>query len=369
MKSHLEVINIKEHSPEWYAFRLTGIGGSEAGSVLGLNKWEASIELFHKKIGTVSMNIEPNEAMFHGTHLEEYVAKLWQYWDGEDGGYMRNYNAQKVIRKARRVNGYVKNPKYPWLFASVDRLMNIGSHKISDGSMIEEEGILEVKTISSWSMKMWEGGIPPYHITQVIQYMTILETDYAEFAILKDGRYLSVLPVDLKSRESNVIAERILDETKDFWYNRVVPAQEAYRKRQEAERQGNTTLVQECDAQIAELEPLPDGSEAYKKFLSQSELREPDTAEGDMSQYELAKKVKMAQAMKKRLEEVETKAKSELMKYMRDNNVEVLDFDNLGYCDLKGKKGSDNLTFNVRIKQKPDDEDINGEVNKLEYDY
>ncbi len=40
MKSKLKIHRILYDTPEWYDFRMNGIGGSEVGSVLNLNRWE-----------------------------------------------------------------------------------------------------------------------------------------------------------------------------------------------------------------------------------------------------------------------------------------------------------------------------------------
>ena len=33
-------------SPEWLAFRMTGIGASEVGSVLGVNPWKSAVDVW-----------------------------------------------------------------------------------------------------------------------------------------------------------------------------------------------------------------------------------------------------------------------------------------------------------------------------------
>jgi len=42
---------------DWLKYRLNGIGASEVGAVMGLNKYEASITLFQKKIGQGGVNV------------------------------------------------------------------------------------------------------------------------------------------------------------------------------------------------------------------------------------------------------------------------------------------------------------------------
>ena len=50
MRSDLQIVRVPEHSPEWYEFRRNGIGGSDVGCVLGLNRYDTVVRLFHEKV-------------------------------------------------------------------------------------------------------------------------------------------------------------------------------------------------------------------------------------------------------------------------------------------------------------------------------
>lgn len=50
---------------EWLDNRLKGIGGSDAGSVLGLNKYKSAYALWCEKTGRIHKNID-NERMRFG---------------------------------------------------------------------------------------------------------------------------------------------------------------------------------------------------------------------------------------------------------------------------------------------------------------
>ena len=58
---------------EWLAYRRTGIGGSDAAAVIGLNPYRSTIELYADKMGMMPEK-EDNEAMRLGRDLEQYVA-------------------------------------------------------------------------------------------------------------------------------------------------------------------------------------------------------------------------------------------------------------------------------------------------------
>jgi len=62
---------------EWQKTRNRGIGGSDAASILGLNKWKSPIRVYMEKIG----EIEPEkvgEAAYWGTKLEDLLAKEFE---------------------------------------------------------------------------------------------------------------------------------------------------------------------------------------------------------------------------------------------------------------------------------------------------
>ena len=122
MKPHIIQHPIKTHSPEWYKFRLeNGIGGSETGVVMGISPYKSRIRMFHEKIGTIQSEVGDTEPMLHGRNLEDYIADCWQYWDGTKEGWLKNITEGNKIRKARRINGYLTNSKYPFMYARLDR--------------------------------------------------------------------------------------------------------------------------------------------------------------------------------------------------------------------------------------------------------
>jgi len=76
LSKELVLHEIKEHTQEWHEFRMNGIGGSEVGSILKLSDYLSSAELYNMKIGEISSRKPQNQAMFHGTNLEDYKNHL-----------------------------------------------------------------------------------------------------------------------------------------------------------------------------------------------------------------------------------------------------------------------------------------------------
>ena len=123
---------------------------------------------------------------------------------------IENFRTQNKVRKMQRVNAYIQNPKFPWLFVSLDRKIN--KHIDEDGKE-RGNGALEIKTISSYEADKWEAGIPPGHVVQVQTQLMVTGWKYGELAVLKDGRFFDVFPFD---KHAGVCRE-IAMQTKSFW--------------------------------------------------------------------------------------------------------------------------------------------------------
>ena len=109
--SNLIYTSTAEMTPEqWLGFRKCGLGASEVGAVMGLSQYKSNVELFYDKIGQgLGFSVE-NIAMFMGTELEQFIANLWQFWDGTEAGMIENFRNQNKVRKMQRVNAYIQNP-------------------------------------------------------------------------------------------------------------------------------------------------------------------------------------------------------------------------------------------------------------------
>ncbi len=227
---------------EWLAFRFNGIGGSEISTIVGLNPYESNVKLFYKKLGEVEQEPE-NRAMFWGKRNEDTIADVWQYYDPKNDdpdNYIVNYNNETIIRKCHKVNAYIINPDYPYLFASVDRIIN------KTGDL--EEGVLDCKTIREWAAKMWIAGTPPMYLAQIQIYMFILGLKYAILATLRDGNHFE----ELRFERNDEFIKYLVDAAADFW-DRVTRAR----------------ILKQEGKPYEQLEPEPNNQDAYEGFLSE----------------------------------------------------------------------------------------------------
>jgi hypothetical protein len=257
----------------------------------------------------------------------------------------------------------VVNPEYPWLFASVDRLINIeGGFNLLTGEPLEKEAILECKNMSYWVSQMWEDGIPIYHLAQIHVYMILLDADYAEIAMLVDGGMLQVE----KIQRDEALCERILTISKAFWYNRVVPGIEAVENRNLADIDGNVTESEKWEAEVQRVEPDPDDSEAYKDFMEEKFLVTRPEVDGNMEMYALAKRDNFLKKMKNKIDLERTGIKNKFIQFMSNFGAESVDFGKLGRVNWSQRKGAKSRTFNNRTKENPSPDYVEQEFDKLD---
>lgn len=326
-------------SPEWKEFLFPVIGASEVATILGLNPYKSSIELYFEKSGPKQVFDFDNIAMFWGRELEEQIANKWQYWDGTPEGMIENYAKKNILRKCRRLNAYVQNKAFPWLFVSLDRVIN----KTKSDIETINEGSLECKTISGFSANMWESGIPVMYVAQLQAQLAACGFDFGEIAILKDGRYFEVYPFDRHEQ----IFERIINDTKRF-FDIVKEGAANWLLHQFAP---TDELKQQHYAAIEMLAPEPDGSEAYKNYLS--ETYKNDSTEGiggGIVELELAKEYTYFGARIKDFEALQMERANKLKAFMKEAGR--LDLGEAGSCTWRNNaKGS--RTFRVNVKNEP----------------
>lgn len=303
---------------QWLDYRLNGIGGSEISAIMGLNPYFSSHKLFYLKLGEIDYDPE-NIHMFWGTQHEDKIADIWQYHDPERPDFettMKNYNEGVIVRKCRRVNAYVTNPEFPFLFASVDRLINKGQLAITSGNK-DKEGILECKTISAFASRTWEAGIPPMHVAQLQHYLAVLDLEYGELVTLKDGKYFEVIPFE----RNEEFIKMMIEQAKDFW-DRVTSAR----------------ILKQSGKPFESLEPETDNQEAYKEFLSERYKAEPNKIAPDLQIYNLGAEYLNLSDQIKLLEEKQTGISNKIKEQFKESDV--MDFGASGCITWKQNKDS-----------------------------
>jgi putative phage-type endonuclease len=190
---------------EWLEARQhQGIGGSEAGCVLGVNKYQSNVDLWELKTGRrEAPDLSDNAAVQFGKFAEPHLRELFKQDYPE---YEVDYHEYDM---------YV-NDKYSFIFATLD-----GELTAPDGS----RGILEIKTTtiqnrSQWDQ--WEDKIPDSYYAQILHQLAATGWD---FSILKayiryhvDGEVRVTIRhyrIDRKDVESDI--EYLIQQETEFW--------------------------------------------------------------------------------------------------------------------------------------------------------
>lgn len=363
---------IPTHSKDWYKFRTVGVedypggvGGSETGKILGLDEYRPVLaEVFHHKVGSEEITKFDNLPMCMGRILEPTVMHFWQCYNGETEEMVNTYEAWKktkddslLIRKAEDVDCYLVNPKYPWLFTSLDFAIAKGQPNLITGEELETECPLEIKTISNMAAKKWEDGLPPKYAVQVNQQMIVTETNYAEIAVLVGSNDFKVYSFE----RDEELCDRIINETKRFWFERVLPARKHLKYRNAALSKNKMDIYEKFEGKIQHLEPEPDTTRAWQDYLSEKHKVEKEFVEGSNFDLRNAKKYKSVDSVIKALEKRKQMYKNYLLDTIVENKVEELDLLKHGRITYTGTKSK---RLNVSIKS-PDKKHVEFEVSKI----
>lgn len=189
--AYKEIAKINEMTHEqWLSLRQIGIGGSDAGAILGVNKWKSPFQVYMDKIEPYYE--DQSEAAYWGTELEDMVAKEFE---------------KRTGKKVRRNNRVLQSAENPFMIANLDR------------EVVGENAILECKTANTYLAKEWEGDeIPASYIVQVQHYMAVRGSDKAYIAVLIGGqRFLwKVIPRDEE------FIKFIVEEERKFWNEHIL---------------------------------------------------------------------------------------------------------------------------------------------------
>ena len=320
MSKNLIRLIIPEKTEAWYKQRLETIGASEVGCVMGLSQYKLAASLFLEKAYLTEVDFHGNKHTYFGTKMESLIADVWEYNDPlEPESYIENSKNGVKVRKCRQFNGILINKKFPWLSASLDRVICKGGFKLTDGSILENWAPLEIKTIDKYAMAMWASGVPPIYILQCMQQMLISETDYCEIALLDSGKDFHVYPIEFR----DAIGNAILSETKLFWDN-VIKAREYKSMIDAAQHSFNKKAEDELWAEVDKLVPrAKDGQEElYKDYLAKR-YNKMDAIRilGDNELLDTTKRIVILKNVKKDIEAREQKEINSIKAFMKNSEI------------------------------------------------
>lgn len=171
-----------------------GIGGSDAGTIAGLNKYKTAYELWMEKTGKKE-SFQGNQATSWGNALEDIVAQKY---------------AERTGSKLRKSNNIFIHKKYKWMTGNIDRLV-AGSKKL-----------VEIKTALGKFRSDVEWGedgtdiVPELYYLQIQHYLAVTNYQEADLAALvsgSNGAELRIYPI----KRDNLIIKKLIDMEFDFW--------------------------------------------------------------------------------------------------------------------------------------------------------
>ena len=174
--------------------RKKGIGGSDAGTAVGVNPYKSPYQLYLEKIGDlIPEDISNKPAVKRGVRLEPEIMK----WVKED-----------LNITLRKDNTTHISEEYPHLFCHNDGTV-VGSHRIA-----------EIKAPSDHMRNKWgEPGtdaVPPYYLAQGVHALAIQpEMDGVDYFAYFDDPSIGILHFKLERKKS--LIDAYLAKVNRFW--------------------------------------------------------------------------------------------------------------------------------------------------------
>ncbi|WFF72699.1 lambda-exonuclease family protein [Proteiniclasticum sp. QWL-01] len=191
MRQYTELKTTDLSRSEWLVLRQKGIGGSDAGAILGLNKWKTPFQVYLDKTEPIADD-EQSESAYWGVTLEDLVAREF---------------TKRTGKKVRRNNRMLISSEYPWMIANLDR------------EVVGEDAILECKTTNAFMAKEWEGDeIPASYMIQIQHYLAVTGAKKAYVAVLIGGQKFIWKEIQ---RDKELI-QTIIDLERGFWTDHVL---------------------------------------------------------------------------------------------------------------------------------------------------
>ena len=245
----------------WLKLRKKGIGGSDASSVLNLNPYRSSVNVYMDKVDE-NVEVNSNMKMILGEKLEEFVAKEF---------------CNQTGKKVRNLNGILRNDKYPYAIANLDKVV------------VSENAFLECVVTNSFCKKEWSEEVPINYQIQCYHYMAVTGATHCYVCALIGNEEIKIYKLD---RDQELI-DYIMEKEEEFWKKYI----------------------------LGDEIPLPDGSCDYSTFLKN---RYKDTQKNPINLFIENKKLSKLDTLNDMLKEIKlekSKIEQEIQSMMKDHEV------------------------------------------------
>jgi putative phage-type endonuclease len=269
------MINVKEYNlgdnveflsytseEEWHKLREGGIGGSDAGAILGINKYVSPLKLYKIKTKEYVEDVSDNVYIKKGKDLESFIFNNHVIPDMSKRGYRAVHPEHVFI-----------NNQFPWLRANCDGL----AIKDTLISTPDENIVVEIKWVSEWAEVNWNSdeylGIPASYYAQVQHYMLVTGARKAILYALFD-RTWEVKTYEIPFNYS--FASNLVAKTKEFYtniQNKIPPAISATLDKEfiseyVSKMPAHITVSEEMSQQISEYLALKKDADALDKEIT-----------------------------------------------------------------------------------------------------
>jgi putative phage-type endonuclease len=176
---------------DWLKTRQQGIGGSDAGAIMGVNQFKTPFQVYLDKTKEIIDEDKTNEAAYWGNVLEDIVAREFY---------------KRTGKKIRKKNQLLQHEEYPFMVANLDR------------DVVGESAFLECKTVNAFGAKEWEDEeIPPSYLIQVMHYMAVTGNEKCYISCLIGGQRFIWKEIQ---RDEELI-RLIVEAERYFWDNHI----------------------------------------------------------------------------------------------------------------------------------------------------
>lgn len=160
---------------DWLELRRKGIGGSDIGAIMHLNKYSSPLKIYKQKVEGFKEDLSDNVFVKKGKTLENLILTNYVRPDMEKVGYT-----------VGKPNFIIVNKLYPFLRANVDGIAFSYTKTV-------EPAVVEIKWVSEWAEVNWNGptygGVPAQYYAQVQLYMLVTGCSKAYIYALFDSSW------------------------------------------------------------------------------------------------------------------------------------------------------------------------------------
>lgn len=194
-------VNQVKNPEKWHELRTTGVGGSDAGAIMGMNEYSSPLVVYMQKKG---------EGVFEGNAATKWGHIL------EDP--IREETEKELNVKIEAVPGMFKSKIYRYMNANLDGLILAESPVTIGNTTVEGLGGHEIKT-SAKGDGFSEDEIPDSYYCQIQHYMAVTGLPWFILTVFilsrREGKHYIV-------KANPEFQEKLISAESDFWENYVM---------------------------------------------------------------------------------------------------------------------------------------------------